>query len=150
VVLNRPLVLFAVLLLYATVPAVAHLFSWGDRRRSLAALIIAYSLGAAYFTNMFHACKALAKDSEHEPAERSKCHDIRIRHDLRNSINVIMGFADLLSTETVGALNKKQQNYVHNIGAGARQMLAVVDSKNDSSGNEKISNSSTSDQMAQV
>ena len=162
--LNRPLILLAVLLLYATMPAVAHLFSGGDQRRSLAALIVTYLLGAAYLTNVFHSLiggkefypaarilgKALSKEPEYERTEESKCLDTRLRHDLRNSVNVIMGFADLLSTETAGTLNKKQQIYVHNIGAGARQMLALVDSKSDASGNEERSNSSGSDKTAQV
>lgn len=153
-----------ILLLYATAPAVAYLFSWVNPGRSLAALIITYSLGAAYFTHMFHSliggnefhptgrimAEALPKDPEHERTEETKCLDTRLRHDLRNSISVIMGFADLLSTEIAGTLNKKQQMYVHNIGAGARQMLTLVDSKNDPNGNKGSLNSSASDKTAQV
>ena len=65
-----------------------------------------------------------------EPKE-SKCFGSRLRHDLRNSLNVVMGFADLLSNATAGPLNEKQRLYLQNIQAGTRQMLDLLSSKTD-------------------
>ena len=69
-------------------------------------------------------------ESPTEP-EESKGLVSHVRHDLRNSLNVVMGFADLLSAQATGTLNEKQQLYVHNIQAGTRRMLRLLNSKED-------------------
>jgi signal transduction histidine kinase len=60
----------------------------------------------------------------------------RVRHDLRNSINVVMGFADLLLADSTGMLNEKQRLYVNNIRAGSRRMLSLLSSKEDGTASE--------------
>jgi signal transduction histidine kinase len=155
-VLNHRLSLFAILLIYSTVPAAVFLVSGSNRSRSLAALIITYSLGAAYLTNVIHSLfgkkelyqatqivgNALSEDLSRESTTESKCLDNRFRHDLMNSVNVVMGFAELLSAETAGTLNKKQQRYVHVIRVGIGQMLGLINSKSDRTATEEDSNSS--------
>ncbi len=144
---NRP-TLFAILLIYSTVPAAVYLVCGNNRSWSLAAMIITYSLGAAYLTNLLHSLfgkKELYQAAQIEDnGTESKSFDKRLRHDLMNSVNVVMGFADLLSTETIGTLNNKQQRYVHVIRVGIRQMLGLVNSKSDRTASEETSNSSES------
>lgn len=132
------------------------------------AAIITYSFGAACLTKVLcslfsgealHratqiAGSALSKERDHrcttQPKE-NKYLDSRLRHDLRNSLNVVMGFADLLSAETAGTLNEKQQFYVHNIRVGTRQMFCLLRSKNDGIASEESSDSSESlDEAAQI
>ena len=60
----------------------------------------------------------------------------RVRHDLRNSINVVMGFADLLLAESTGVLNAKQRLYVNNIRTGSQRMLSLLSSKEDGTSSE--------------
>ena len=164
-VLNSRPTLFAILLIYSTVPAAVYLVSGSNRSWSRAAVIIMYSLGAAYLTNLIHSLfgkkalyraseivgDALSKDREQARTTESKCLDSRLRHDLMNSVNVVMGFADLLSTETTGTLNNKQQRYVHVIRVGIRQMLGLVNSKSNRTASEETSNSSESlDEPSQI
>jgi len=161
---NRP-VLFAILLICSTVPAVAYLVSGSNRSWSLAAVIVTYSLEAAYLTSVLHSLSGkkepyqasrivdnpLSKDPAHERTRESEHLDSSLRHDLINSVNVVMGFADLLSTETTGTLNKKQQRYVHVIRVGIRQMLGLVNSKSNRTASEETSNSSESlDEPSQI
>jgi signal transduction histidine kinase len=159
--LNHRLGLFAVLCVYSIVPAVAYLFSWGSRSQFLAAVIITHSLGAAYLSNAIHSLfdkKELSQASQivgnlkaRELERTTEGLDSRLRHDLLNSANVVMGFADLLSTETSGTLNKKQQRYVHNIRVGTKQMLDLFSSKSDKTTTEESSNSSESlDETAKI
>jgi len=133
-VLNHRLGLFAILLIYSIVPAFGYLVSWGNRSWSMVAVIIAYSFGAAYLNNVIHSLfdkKELYQSSQ--IVTDNKILDSRLRHDLMNSVNVVMGFADLLSTETTGSLNEKQQRYVHIIRVKNREMLGLVNSKSDRS-----------------
>jgi signal transduction histidine kinase len=161
---NRP-VLFAILLICSTVPAVAYLVSGSNRSWSLAAVIVTYSLEAAYLTSVLHSLSGkkepyqasrivdnpLSKDPAPERTRESEHLDSSLRHDLINSVNVVMGFADLLSTETTGTLNKKQQRYVHVIRVGVQQMLELVNSKSERPATEEKSNSSESlDEAAQI
>jgi signal transduction histidine kinase len=161
---NRP-TLFAILVIYSTVPAAVCLVSGSKRSWSLAAVIITYSLGAAYLTKLIHPLfgkeelqpaarivgDALSKDLALDRTTERTCLDSRLRHDLMNSVNVVMGFADLLSAETAGTLNKKQQRYVHVIRVGIRQMLGLVNSKSERTTREETSDSSESlDEAAQI
>jgi signal transduction histidine kinase len=151
-VLNHRLGLFAILLLYSTVPAIGYLVSWGNRSWAIVAVIITYSLGAAYLNYVVHSlfakrelCHA-PQDPEHERLTESKRLDSVLRHDLMNSVNVVMGFADLLSAEATGPLNQKQQRYVHIIRVTNRQILDLVNSKSDRTTQGKSSQSSESPQ----
>jgi signal transduction histidine kinase len=68
----------------------------------------------------------------------------RVRHDLRNSINVVMGFADPLLAESTGTLNEKQRLYVNNIRAGSRRMISLLSSEENGTASETSSDSSES------
>jgi signal transduction histidine kinase len=127
---NHPLDLFSVLLIYSTVPLVICLVFGASRSGFLVAAIITYSFGAAFLAKWLYSSvsKGSAPEFASEPQE-NKSPVSRICHDLRNSLNVVMGFTDLLSAETTGALNEKQQVYVQNIRAGTRQMLMLLSSK---------------------
>ncbi len=149
---NHPLDLFSVLLIYSTVPLVVCLVFGGNRSRFLVAAIITYSCGAAFLTKWLHSL--VSKEREHkfanEPKE-SKSLVSRVRHDLRNSLNVVMGFTDLLSADATGTLNEKQRLYVHNIRAGTRRMLLLLNSKEDGRDSAESSESSESfDETAQI
>ncbi|HXA66552.1 MAG TPA: histidine kinase dimerization/phospho-acceptor domain-containing protein [Bryobacteraceae bacterium] len=78
-----------------------------------------------------------------EPDE-SKSFGSRVRHDLRNSLNVVMGFADLLLVESTGTLNEKQRLYVNNIRAGSRRMISLLSSEENGTASETSSDSSES------
>ena len=78
-----------------------------------------------------------------EPDE-SKSFGSRVRHDLRNSLNVVMGFADLLLAESTGTLNEKQRLYVNNIRAGSRRMISLLSSEENGTASETSSDSSES------
>ena len=113
-------------------PLVVCLVFGGTRSRFLVAAIITYSVGAACLTKWFHSL--VSKETEQacatEPKEGKSL--VRyVRHDLRNSLNVVMGFTDLLSAEATGPLNEKQRLYVQNIQAGTRRMLGLLNSKED-------------------
>ena len=125
-IFNRPLDLFSILLMYSLVPLIVCLALGGNRNRFLVAAIITYSLGAAFLSKWLHS--SVSKQREHQYAmepQESKSLVSLVRHDLRNSLNVIMGFADLLSAEATGTLNEKQRLYVHNIRAGSSPPFRV-------------------------
>jgi signal transduction histidine kinase len=117
-------------LIYSTVPLVICLVFGGSRSGFLLAAIITYSFGAAFLTKWLYSLvpKERAREFATEPQENKSLVG-RIRHDLRNSLNVVIGFTDLLSAETTGALNEKQRLYVQNIRAGTRRMLMLLNSK---------------------
>lgn len=48
-------------------------------------------------------------------------------HELRAPLNAIIGFADLLHTESAGPLNARQQAYVDDIRESARRLQTVID-----------------------
>ena len=66
-------------------------------------------------------------------------HGSRLRHDLRNALNLVMGFADLLAADTTGTLNEKQRLYLDNIRIGTRQMLDLITSGYNSKENTHLS-----------
>jgi signal transduction histidine kinase len=148
-VFDHPLDLFSILLIYSTVPLVVCLVLGGNRSRFLVAAFITYSLGAAFLSKWLHS--SVSKEREHECAtepKEGKSLVSLVRHDLRNSLNVIMGFADLLSAEATGTLNEKQRLYVHNIRAGSQRMLILLNSKED--GTASKASSESLDQAAQI
>jgi len=122
---------------------------FGGNHHFLVAAIITYSFGAALLSKWIHT--SVSKDREHECAAEPKEDKSlvgRVRHDLRNSLNVIMGFTELLSAEATGTLNEKQRLYVHNIRAGTRRMLSLLNSKEDRTASNVSSESL--DQAAQI
>ena len=54
--------------------------------------------------------------------------DIRqFRHDARNQLNLIMGYADLLARPTVGQLNERQRMYIDRIRGASVQLETMLD-----------------------
>ncbi|MFL6238927.1 MAG: sensor histidine kinase [Actinomycetes bacterium] len=51
----------------------------------------------------------------------------RMSHELRTPLNVIVGFAELLGEQRVGALDERQQEYVKDIASSAHHLVALVD-----------------------
>jgi PAS domain S-box-containing protein len=49
-----------------------------------------------------------------------------ISHELRTPLNSILGFSQLLTAETFGALNERQQHYVQNILTSGRHLLELI------------------------
>ena len=148
-VFNHPLDLFSILLMYSFVPLIVCMVLSGNRSRFLVAAFITYSLGAAFLSKWLHSL--VSKERGHECAtepKEDKSLVSRVRHDLRNSLNVIMGFTDLLSAEATGTLNEKQRLYVHNIRAGSQRMLILLNSKEN--GTASKASSESLDQAAQI
>jgi signal transduction histidine kinase len=51
----------------------------------------------------------------------------RMSHELRTPLNVVLGFADVLALQSVGPLNKRQEEYVADIATSSRHLVALVD-----------------------
>jgi PAS domain S-box-containing protein len=51
-----------------------------------------------------------------------------VSHDFKNPLNAIIGYSDMLEAGMGGALNEKQQKYVHNIALGSKHLLSMVTS----------------------
>jgi len=49
-----------------------------------------------------------------------------LSHELRNPINVILGFTELLVNGTYGAVTDRQQKPLEHIGLGGRQLLSLI------------------------
>jgi signal transduction histidine kinase/DNA-binding response OmpR family regulator len=47
-------------------------------------------------------------------------------HELRTPLNAIVGFSDLLSEQTAGQLNEKQQRFVNHIKQGSAHLLQLI------------------------
>ena len=69
-------------------------------------------------------------DDARRAAERSNHYKSRflagMSHELRTPLNAVIGFSELLEQEVFGALNKKQHDYVVNVLASGRHLLAIV------------------------
>ena len=64
-----------------------------------------------------------------EAANRAKTTFIvNMSHELKTPLNAVIGFSDLLLTETYGPLNEKQKRYTENISNGGNHLLSVVNS----------------------
>ncbi|MGO9803013.1 MAG: sensor histidine kinase [Steroidobacteraceae bacterium] len=50
-----------------------------------------------------------------------------VSHDLRQPLNVILGFAELLLSEGPGVLNSKQKEYLRDIHGGGRRLFQLTD-----------------------
>ncbi len=67
------------------------------------------------------------RNHEVERANRMKSEFLAsMSHELRTPLNAIVGFSDLLSEQTAGFLNSKQQRFVGHIQQGARHLLALI------------------------
>jgi signal transduction histidine kinase len=51
----------------------------------------------------------------------------RMSHELRTPLNAVLGFAELLSEQRVESLNPRQAEYVADIAASGRHLVALVD-----------------------
>lgn len=49
-----------------------------------------------------------------------------VSHELRTPLNAILGFSEILSTEAIGKLNDKQQEYVSDIRVSGLHLLGMV------------------------
>lgn len=62
-----------------------------------------------------------------EQANRSKTEFLAtMSHELRTPLNAVLGFAELLETETFGPLNDRQKRYVANILTAGRHLLSLI------------------------
>ncbi|AKB28597.1 Sensory transduction histidine kinase [Methanosarcina siciliae T4/M] len=62
-----------------------------------------------------------------EDANKSKSEFLaKMSHELRTPLNAVIGFSDLLLTESPGKLNKKQARYVKNIRSGGKYLLDLI------------------------
>ncbi len=50
-------------------------------------------------------------------------------HELRISLNSIIGFSELMKIKVPGDLNEKQERYVHNVITSGKQMLELIQQK---------------------
>jgi len=64
---------------------------------------------------------------EAEEASRHKSEFLaNMSHELRTPLNSILGFSELLQTQTFGPLTEKQARYVSNIHTSGRHLLALI------------------------
>ena len=62
-----------------------------------------------------------------EAANRAKTTFIvNMSHELKTPLNAVIGFSDLLLSETFGPLNEKQKRYTENILTGGNHLLDVI------------------------
>lgn len=62
-----------------------------------------------------------------EAANRAKTTFIvNMSHELRTPLNAVIGFSELLLSETVGPLNEKQKRYTENISKSGNHLLDVI------------------------
>jgi signal transduction histidine kinase len=69
------------------------------------------------------------KNEALETADRLKDAFVRnVSYELRSPLTNIIGFADLLATETAGALNERQKGYTEYIRASSQTLGVLIDS----------------------
>jgi signal transduction histidine kinase len=62
-----------------------------------------------------------------EAADRLKSDFIQhVSYELRSPLTTIIGFAEMLSDETVGALNPRQREYMDHIASSSAALLAII------------------------
>lgn len=67
------------------------------------------------------------KNSALEAAEQLKADFLaNVSYQLRTPLNAIMGFNEILEQEYFGPLNKRQKEYVHDIGDSGRKLLQLI------------------------
>src|SRR5258708_24615101 len=68
------------------------------------------------------------RNREVEEANRLKSNFLAtMSHELRTSLNAIIGFSDLLDRQTAGPLTQKQERYVGHVKESSRHLLALID-----------------------
>jgi signal transduction histidine kinase len=61
-------------------------------------------------------------------ADRLKSQFIsHVSYELRTPLTNIIGFSELLDSPRTGPLNEKQREYLNDVGASSRQLLAIID-----------------------
>lgn len=71
--------------------------------------------------------KMLQAKMDAEAANRAKTTFIvNMSHELRTPLNAVIGFSDLLLSETFGPLNEKQKRYTENISKSGNHLLDVI------------------------
>lgn len=62
-----------------------------------------------------------------EDANKSKGEFLAtMSHELRTPLNSVIGFSDMLLSETVGSLNEKQVKYINHISTGGKHLLELI------------------------
>lgn len=62
-----------------------------------------------------------------EEASRHKSHFLaNMSHELRTPLNAVIGFSDLLLTQTFGSLNEKQARYLRHVHTSGQDLLALI------------------------
>ena len=89
-------------------------------------------IGSVVVFNEISQCKECEKSlmrakAESESVRRTKNELLaNMSHDLRIPLNSIIGFSDILLTESFGPLTKKQSKYVENISTSGKYMLSII------------------------
>jgi signal transduction histidine kinase/DNA-binding response OmpR family regulator len=107
-----------------------------DRRDELGDLAAAFNRMAATLQDLYANLEAKVtertatlKATNLELARASQVKSeflARMSHDLRTPLNAVIGFADLLLTQQVGALNDKQQRYLGHVANAGRHLLVLI------------------------
>jgi signal transduction histidine kinase len=66
-----------------------------------------------------------ADKARHESDAKSKALST-VSHEMRNPLNAMLGFSNLLLTGSAGPLNEKQQTYVHRVDDASHHLLRLV------------------------
>lgn len=80
-------------------------------------------------TRELHVANAKLQEATHRAEEASRYKSdflANMSHELRTPLNSIIGFSELLQTQTYGALNEKQTRHVNNILASGRHLLTLI------------------------
>lgn len=89
-----------------------------------------YLVGQLYdITEQKEAQEAMAEArQEAEQANRAKSEFLAaMSHDLRTPLNAILGFAEMISQQLFGAIDKRYQGYADDIQASGAHLLSLVD-----------------------
>jgi len=66
-----------------------------------------------------------AEKARHESEAKSKALST-VSHEMRNPLNAMLGFSNLLLTGAAGQLNEKQRSYVHRVDEASQHLLRLV------------------------
>jgi signal transduction histidine kinase len=62
----------------------------------------------------------------HREAEQRSRYVSQMSHEIRNPLNAVLGYSELLSRPEAGALNEKQARYLDNVWKSGQFLLAIV------------------------
>ncbi len=99
--------------------------------------LLAFNGGVVSWMNLQLRALAVAEHKAHYAAEevvlelaatsRHKSAFVaNMSHELRTPLNAVIGFTELLDGEVVGPLNGRQRDYLHEVRAAARHLLAII------------------------